>query len=123
VALIIWDKVLSEQLLKNIQRDINPRNSWVVWKRKRPLGLDYAAGLIELVNATVEGVTSIDLWPARHTSCFELRPGCKPVPPGDPDFYDNYTSVGNFPMVSETDDKQIYTRLFKAFGKVLTPIL
>ena len=123
VALVVWDKKFASLLAANIKRDIKGDNSWVVWKRERPLPIKLAAKLTGIFNNTVEEITTLDLWPAMNTTSFELKKGKTDLPPGDEKFYDNYKSVGSFPMVSEKDEKKIYTRLFKAFGKVLTPIL
>jgi hypothetical protein len=63
-----------------------------------------------------------DLWPFRYASSFEMNPGCAPLPPGDPHFYDCYTDVGDFPEVS-LPLKTIYTRIVTAFGAGLVSIL
>jgi phosphatidylserine/phosphatidylglycerophosphate/cardiolipin synthase-like enzyme len=123
LALIVWDKAFARQLRENIRQDIEPGNSWVVWKRYRPLPVQKTLNLLESLNQMVAGVTTLDLWPARHASCFQLKPGGQAVAPGDPTFYENYVDVGNFPLVPATDSKLIYTQLFKALGSSTIPIL
>jgi hypothetical protein len=51
-----------------------------------------------------------------------LKPGCKPLPPGAPGFYDCYADVGDFPQV-DLPLKTIYTRIVTAFGAGLHSIL
>jgi putative cardiolipin synthase len=46
------------------------------------------------------------------------------VPPSDPAFYKNYREVGPFPGAEGTlSNKEILTRLYKAIGAPLTPVL
>lgn len=123
VALVVWDKKFASQLAENIQQDIKGGNSWVIWKRQRPAPIKFGARLTGLFNRTVEGATTLDLWPAMHTASFELKDNKEDLLPGHEKFYEHYEEAGSFPMVSEKDEKKVYTRLFKAFGKVLTPIL
>ena len=122
-ALLVWDKAFAGRLSESIGVDTRPGNSWVVWKQRRPAAVRAFAALFESLNAVVSGLTTIDLWPAHYTRCFELRPGAKPLPPGHPRFYDHYRAVGNFPGVNMRDGKRVYVGLFKTFGGVVTPVL
>ena len=63
-----------------------------------------------------------DFWPFRYASSFELKPGCQPLPPSDPQFYECYEDVGDFPEV-DLPMKTIYTRMVTAFGAGLVGIL
>jgi putative cardiolipin synthase len=66
----------------------------------------------------------VDLWPLQNTSSFELRSGAAEVPPGDPRFYDHHHDVGSFPGADGAlSQKEILTRLYKAIGTPLTPVL
>ena len=63
-----------------------------------------------------------DFWPFRYATSFELKPGCEPVLPTDPRFYECYKDVGDFPEV-DLPMKTIYTRMVTAFGAGLVGIL
>jgi len=64
------------------------------------------------------------VWPIQNTSCFELRAGGREVPPDDPAFHANYREVGAFPGTEGLfTTKEILTRIYKAVGSPLTPIL
>jgi len=92
----------------------------VIARRAMPLHL-------EAVNGLVGGALSlspIDLWPIQNTSSFELLPGAAEVPPGDPAFHQNYREAGSFPGTEGfLTTKEIMTRLYKAVGTPLTPVL
>lgn len=120
VGLLIEDETLARELLAEMEADMQPANSWVIARRKLPLRLD-------VVNSFVDDVLSlgpIDLWPIQNTSSFELRPGAADVPPGHPAFYENHRDVGPFPGTEGfLSTKEIMTRLYKAVGSPLTPVL
>jgi len=120
VGLVIEDATLSRELRQQIETDMRPENSWVIGKRVLPLQLSS-------VNALVDGVLSslpVDVWPIQNTTSFELRPGAKEVPPDDPAFPDNYREAGSFPGADGLlTQKEIITRLYKAVGSPLTPIM
>lgn len=119
-GLLVEDPAFAAELRAYIERDLRPENSWVIARRALPLGL-------EAVNGVVDGVLSLsplDLWPIQNTSSFELRPGLVEVPPGHADFHRNYREVGSFPGAEGfLSNKEIITRLYKAVGAPLTPIL
>jgi cardiolipin synthase C len=120
VGLLVEDETFARELRAEIERDMGPQNSWVIARRSMPLGL-------EALNGLVDGVTSlgpIDLWPIQNTSSFELREGGHEVPPHDPHFHQNYREVGSFPGADGTaSPKEIRTRIYKAVGSPLTPVL
>jgi len=120
VGLIIEDEAFAHELQKKIERDMAPRNSWVIAKREFPLGL-------RAVNSLIDGTLSlspIDVWPIQNSSSFELRPGAEAVPRGHPEFYSRYREVGDFPGADATlTSKGILTRFYKAVGAVFTPIM
>jgi phosphatidylserine/phosphatidylglycerophosphate/cardiolipin synthase-like enzyme len=123
VMLLVFDRDFAERLTESIETDAHPRNSWTVWKRNRPLGLRQVEDLADTLSSLVGSVTTLDLWPSRYATSFELREGHQAVPPGHHAFYDSYRDVGHFPGVGSTDEKWILTRLFKALGSSTTPIL
>lgn len=120
VGLIVEDEAFAGELRAEIEADMRPENSWVIGHRRLPLGLG-------VVNSLVDGLISlspVDVWPLQNTTSFELKPGAKEVPPGDPAFYENYREVGSFPGTEGLfTQKEIVTRLYKAVGAPLTPIL
>ena len=120
-GLFIRDKEFAQQLHRLISNDMAARNSWVVAKKKIPLGLEYPNAFMVMLS---DIMPLIDLWPLRYTSSFELIPGKKEVPPGDPEFYLNYRDVGSFPQVdSRNFGKEIGARGTKAFLSVVKPLL
>lgn len=120
VGLLVEDAAFARELLADIARDMRAENSWVIARRDIPLKLDALNGLID----GILSLSPIDVWPIQNTSSFELRPGAAEVPPGDPAFYQNYREVGPFPGADGTlSNKEILTRLYKAIGAPLTPVL
>lgn len=119
-GLLIEDAAFARELRAEIERDLRAENSWVVARREIPLGLDKVNGLIGGVLA----IGPVDLWPLQNTANFELRPGAVDVPPGHADFYRSFRDVGAFPGADGVlSQKEILTRVFKAVGAPLTPIL
>lgn len=120
VGLLVEDEAFARELRAGIDRDMQPDNSWVIARRRLPLRLD-------AVNALIDGILSLsplDVWPVQNTSSFELKPGAPEVPPGDPKFHDYHRDVGSFPGAdSALSTKEILTRLYKAVGTPLTPVL
>jgi cardiolipin synthase C len=120
VGLLIEDAAFAHALREEIEHDMRAENSWVIARRDLPLGLDAVNGLI----GGLLSLTPIDPWPIQNTSSFELRDGAHPVPPEHPEFYRNYREVGAFPGTEGSfTTKEILTRLYKAVGSSLTPIL
>ncbi len=119
-GLLVEDPVFARALREEIDRDMRPENSWVIARRRLPLRLD-------VVNSLVDGVLSmspLDLWPIQNTSSFDLKPGSGEVMPDDPAFYDRYKEVGSFPGAeTPLSNKEILTRLYKAVGTPITPVL
>lgn len=120
VGLLIEDEALARELEAEMEADMQPANSWVIARRTLPLRLDVVNGFVD----DVLSLSPIDLWPIQNTSSFELRPGATGVPPGHPAFYDNHRDVGPFPGTEGfLSTKEIMTRLYKAVGSPLTPVL
>ncbi len=120
VGLLIRDRAIAQALRADILNDMAPQNSWVIAKRRAPLGLDQVNALV----ADLMDLSPLDVWPVSNTTSFELNPGRKPVPPEHPDFYGNYTEAGSFPGArGGLSTKEITTRLYKVIGPTLTPIL
>lgn len=119
-GLLVEDPAFARALREEIDRDMRAENSWVIARRQLPLGLD-------VVNGTIGGILSlgpIDVWPIQNTSSFELKAGAAEVKPADPAFYDSYREAGSFPGTAQPlTTKEILTRLYKAVGTPITPIL
>jgi phosphatidylserine/phosphatidylglycerophosphate/cardiolipin synthase-like enzyme len=119
-GLLIEDPAIARELRAEIEADMRPENSWLIARRALPLRLD-------AVNELVGGLLSLsplDVWPIQNTSSFELRPGAADVPPDDPSFHAHYQEAGAFPGTEGLfTTKEILTRLYKAVGAPLTPIL
>jgi len=116
---IIHDAPFAVALRRSILRDTEPQNAWVIARRPRPV-------LVERINNAITDFSTalplFDFWPFRYATSFELKPGCTPRRTIDPDFYDCYEPVGDFPGVN-LPLKGIYTRIVTAFGAGLVGIL
>ncbi len=119
-GLLVEDESFARELSAEIERDMRPENSWVIGRRALPLRLEAVNGLVDRVLS----LGPIDLWPIQNTSSYELRPGAREVTPWHPAFHQNYREVGPFPGTDGMlSTKEILTRLYKAVGAPLTPIL
>ncbi|GAA0710767.1 phospholipase D family protein [Dokdonella soli] len=116
---IIYDRVVAERVRNAVLRNIEPRNAWTIGRRQRSAALER---INEVIADLSTALPVFDLWPFRYSSSFELKPGCAPLPPGDPGFYACYADVGDFPEV-DLPLKTIYTRIVTAFGAGLVGIL
>lgn len=120
VGLLIDDPVIAAQLKADILNDMKGENSWVIGPRKIPLQLDKANSLLD----KILGRAPVDLWPLQNTTSFQLIPGKQEVHTGHPAFHQNYREAGDFPGADGLlSNKEIVTRLYKAFGPTLTPLL
>ena len=62
--------------------------------------------------------------PIQNTSSFELKTGATEVKPVHPAFYENYREAGSFPGTAQPlSTREILTRIYKAVGTPITPIL
>jgi len=120
IGLLVEDAAFARELREQIERDMAPENSWVIGPRSLPLRLDVVNGLLD----GILSLSPIDIWPLQNTSSFELLPGAEAVSPWDPDFHENYRDIGSFPGTDGLfSTSEIMTRLYKAVGSPLTPIL
>jgi phosphatidylserine/phosphatidylglycerophosphate/cardiolipin synthase-like enzyme len=119
-GLLVEDAAFARALREEIDGDMRPEDSWVIARRRLPLRLDVVNGLVD----SLLSLSPLDLWPIQNTSSFELKPGLDEVPPGDPAFYDRYREAGSFPGAeTPLSSKEILTRLYKAVGTPITPVL
>ena len=120
LGVIIHDEHFSYQLKKSIQRDILPRNSYLIAiKKNRPL-----LSMINMILYRIsEKIPFMDLWPIRPHSSFELKQNQLIVPVGHKDFFKNWKDVGNFPGLPFFTKKQLSARIFKATAMIFKPLL
>ncbi len=116
---IIHDRAFAQRVRAAILRDCAPENAWTIARR-------HSNSWLSRLNRKIGDLSAklpiFDLWPYRYASSFELKPGCRPLRPTDPHFYDCYRDVGDFPQVA-LPLKTIYTRIVTAFGAGLHSIL
>jgi phosphatidylserine/phosphatidylglycerophosphate/cardiolipin synthase-like enzyme len=116
---IIRDRAFTARVRDSIQRDIEPYNAWTIARRERR---SWISRLNARIGNISEALPVFDLWPFRYASSFQIKPGCAPMRPQNPDFYACYDDVGDFPEVN-LPLKTIYTRIVTAFGAGLQSIL
>ena len=119
-GLIVYDPAFAQRLREAIMRETQPENAWVIAPRQRsiPLLSDLSAAIGDLSAS----LPLFDFWPYRYATSYELKEGCTPMRPSDPDFFSCYQAVGDFPEVA-ISPKLIYTRLITAFGSGANGIL
>ncbi|MFP6886878.1 MAG: phospholipase D family protein, partial [Opitutales bacterium] len=120
VGLIVRDAAFARKLRERIERDIAPRNSYFIAKKE---GVPLVRIGNRFLNHVSEALPLIDPWPFRLCSSFRLRKGEEPVNPSNPDFYDHWDDVGNFPQLGFFARKKIAARLFKSAAMILKPLL
>jgi putative cardiolipin synthase len=121
-GLLVEDEAFAAALQAEIERDLEAANSWVIGRRALPLKMEAVNGLVEGLLDVVLG--PVDLWPIQNTCSFELREGGREMSPYHPEFHRNYEEAGAFPGAEGLlSTKEIVTRVYKAVGSPLTPIL
>ncbi len=115
-GLIVWDEKFARTLEQLIRRDVKPENSWVV--AMKPDKEQEKTALAPVPKT----VPQFKPWSSGSTSVYELAPGKQAVPPGSPDFYRNYYSVGSFPDVVRTR-RQVNVEFLSSFFFFLEPVL
>lgn len=119
VTLTIRDKAFAKELSDSIHQYIAPQNSWTIGKRQHVPIIGYITETLETISRLLP---VFDIWPFRYTTSFELRNGMQPVSIDDPDFYEHYEDVGQFPGTSLSDG-QLKTILVSGFGAVAEPLM
>ncbi|HET7358553.1 MAG TPA: phospholipase D family protein [Rhodanobacteraceae bacterium] len=119
-GVIVYDRRFAAELRSQILRDTQPKNAWTIAPRQQ--NVPVLSGINAAVGTVSEHLPLFDFWPFRYATSYDLKPGCKPLAPSDPDFFQCYAPVGDFPGVA-LPFKTIYTRLITAFGVGLTGIL
>lgn len=116
---VVHDSAFAQALAASIRLDMAPENAWTIAPRtKLPVlsKINYSLGELS------EKLPILDIWPFPYATSYELKPGCKPLPPSDPGFDACYRWVGDFPEVN-LSLKSVYTRIITVFGAGFVPIL
>jgi phosphatidylserine/phosphatidylglycerophosphate/cardiolipin synthase-like enzyme len=119
-GVIVYDPRFAAQVRGAILRDTQPQNAWVIAPR-RPV-VPVLTELNQAIGDLSERLPLFDFWPYRYATSYQLKAGCTPMRPGDPNFFSCYEPVGDFPDVA-LSPKLIYTRLITAFGSSASGIL
>lgn len=121
VGIVIYDRIFAKRLKDNIKKDMEPQNSWVIGKKKIPLGLGAPNAVFQELSSLLP---LLDPWPLRYASSFELIEGKQFVELDHKDFYDNYRDVGSFPQVNEKSaSKTLGAWMVKGFFSFVKPLL
>ena len=123
LMIVIDDSTYTQNLKRVLRIDLHPDNAWIVARRQRRLPATVFNTIFSFANDVIRNVSSLDIWPIRHCSCYSLKQGCEPVSIFDPRFYEHYTHVGIFPGLSPVEAKGFLSKLSKAFGGFLRPVL
>jgi phosphatidylserine/phosphatidylglycerophosphate/cardiolipin synthase-like enzyme len=120
VGLLIDDAGVAADLKRDILRDTRAENSWTIARRAIPLQIDKVNRIFD----ELLGSMPIDVWPFQNTTSYELRAGKQEVPPSDAEFHKNYRETGDFPGAAPgLSTKEIMTRLYKAVGPLVAPMI
>ncbi|HEX7339499.1 MAG TPA: phospholipase D family protein [Rhodanobacteraceae bacterium] len=119
-GVIVDDPRFATELRSSILEDTQPKNAWTIAPRVQDIPV--ISDINRAISTVSEHLPWFDLWPFRYATAYELKPGCAPLAPADPGFYQCYEAVGDFPGV-DLPFKSIYTRLVTAFGFGLSSIL
>ena len=120
VGILIVDEGFAKSLRNSILTDASPENSYLIGSRKkRPV----LSAINKLLNLISEKIPLWDPWPIRSHTSYRLRAEKEGVPEGHPGFFSNWEDVGNFPGLNLWAKKHISTRIFKATGMILKPLL
>jgi phosphatidylserine/phosphatidylglycerophosphate/cardiolipin synthase-like enzyme len=123
VGVSIWDERFAQELRGLIEHQMSAANSWVVAHKPRFAPLDLTYELIEEVNAIAQSMTSLDLWPLRYSSLYELKPDGFEVESYDPHFYNEYRDMGLFPDVPLASRKKFLVEMMRTLSGAAQPLL
>lgn len=117
--LVVHDEAFAQALKRSIEVDMAADNAWTIAPKPKPRFVGQLSYNLDKIS---EKLPLFDLWPFSYASSYQLKPGCMPLRQGHPRFHECYEDAGDFPEV-DLPGKTIYTRLLKAFGAGLVPIL
>jgi Phosphatidylserine/phosphatidylglycerophosphate/cardiolipin synthases and related enzymes len=119
-GVIVYDQRFAAEVRRNILRDTQPENAWVIAPRRAAVPV--LTDINQAIGNVSEHLPLFDLWPFRYATSYDIKPGCQPMRASDPGFYRCYEPVGDFPDVA-ISPKWIITRLITAFGSSVKGIL
>ncbi|RDS81340.1 phospholipase D-like domain-containing protein [Dyella psychrodurans] len=119
-GVIVYDARFAHQLRASILDATQPQNAWVIAERKPVIPV--LGDISRAIGDISAKLPLFDVWPFRYATSYEIKPGCGPLLPTDPDFNRCYAPVGDFPDV-DISPKLLYTRLITAFGAGVTGVL
>jgi cardiolipin synthase C len=119
-GVIIYDQRFASEVRESILQSTLPENAWVIAEKKPVIPV---LGNISLAISDVSAKLPLfDIWPFRYATSYDIKPGCAPYLPADPNFDRCYAPAGDFPDV-DISPKLIYTRFITAFGAGVQGIL
>jgi cardiolipin synthase C len=119
-GVIIYDQRFASALRDSIMQATLPQNSWVIAEQQPTIPV---LGQISLAISSVSArLPFFDIWPFRYATSYDIKPGCTPLLPADPNFQRCYAPAGDFPDV-DISPKLIYTRFITAFGAGVQGVL
>ncbi len=119
-GVIVYDAQFADLLRDSILDATLPQNAWVIAPRKS--SVPALTDINRVISGVSEELPIFDLWPFRYATSYQLKTGCQPMRPSDPDFFQCYEPVGDFPDVA-ISPKLLYTRFITAFGAGVHGIL
>ena len=119
-GVIVYDARFAQVLRASILAATAPQNAWVIAERKPTIPV--LGAISRAIGDVSAKLPLFDLWPFRYATSYDIKPGCGPLLPTDPNFDRCYTRVGDFPDV-DVSPKLLYTRFITAFGAGVTGVL
>ncbi|HEY3521739.1 MAG TPA: phospholipase D family protein [Rhodanobacteraceae bacterium] len=111
-GVIVYDEKFAAALRASIVAATQPQNAWLIAPRDP---IPVIGDVSNAIGAVSRHLPIFDLWPFDYATSYELKTGCNPLPPTDPNFLKCYKSVGDFPEVN-LSLTAIVTRFITAFG-------
>lgn len=111
-GVIIYNPAFAAQVRASIVAATQPQNAWLIAPRD-PIPI--IGQVSNAIGDVSRALPLFDLWPFDYATSYQLKPGCNPLPPTDPNFLKCYDSVGDFPEVN-LSLTAIITRFITAFG-------
>ncbi len=118
-GILIADAAFARRLAGLIERDLHPRNSWVLAARRLP---PVIAQLNDLATAVTSRLPLFDLWPLEPVSCYEPLDEEVLRSPFDADFHEHYRDVGPLPGI-RPGTVALRAHLMRAFGSFTAPLM
>lgn len=111
-GVIVYDTKFAAEVRASIVAATQPQNAWLIAPRDP---IPVIGDVSNAIGAVSRHLPIFDLWPFDYATSYQLKPGCNPLPPTDPNFLKCYESVGDFPEVN-LSLTAIITRFITAFG-------